>query len=104
MNGKRQTARVSISLNKPVGYVSCQLEKAYRAAASPITSANQYQMAFFFLPFERLRGLATAGRLDIDSQGSLILTQDGRRAQTLVGANSDVEGGYLARVWGKADS
>ncbi|HND84787.1 MAG TPA: pseudouridine synthase, partial [Pseudobdellovibrionaceae bacterium] len=48
-----------------------------------------------------LRGLAVAGRLDIDSQGLLIFTQDGRIAKKLIGENSDVEKEYLVRVKGQ---
>ena len=45
-----------------------------------------------------LRGLAPAGRLDIDSTGLLVLTQDGRVAKHLIGENSDVEKEYMVRV------
>jgi 23S rRNA pseudouridine2604 synthase len=48
-----------------------------------------------------LRGLAPAGRLDIDSQGLLILTQDGRVARQLIGDDSDVDKEYLVRVTGR---
>ena len=47
-----------------------------------------------------LRGLAPAGRLDIDSQGLLVLTQDGRIAKQLIGENSTIEKEYLVRVKG----
>jgi len=47
-----------------------------------------------------LRGLATAGRLDIDSTGLLVLTQDGRIAKQLIGENSGMEKEYLVRVDG----
>ena len=50
-----------------------------------------------FVPAQ-LRGLAPAGRLDIDSTGLLVLTQDGRIARHLIGENSDVEKEYLVRV------
>jgi 23S rRNA pseudouridine2604 synthase len=55
------------------------------------------------LKFQRqhLRGLAVAGRLDIDSTGLLVLTQDGRVARQLIGENSEVEKEYLVRVQGK---
>jgi 23S rRNA pseudouridine2604 synthase len=45
-----------------------------------------------------LRGLAPAGRLDIDSTGLLVLTQDGRIARQLIGEDSGVEKEYLVRV------
>ncbi|MBC7778739.1 MAG: pseudouridine synthase, partial [Proteobacteria bacterium] len=47
------------------------------------------------------RGLAPAGRLDIDSNGLLVLTQDGRIARQLIGAESQVEKEYLVRVEGR---
>jgi 23S rRNA pseudouridine2604 synthase len=47
-----------------------------------------------------LRGLAPAGRLDIDSTGLLVFTQDGRVARRLVGHDSEVEKEYLVRVEG----
>jgi 23S rRNA pseudouridine2604 synthase len=46
----------------------------------------------------QLRGLAPAGRLDIDSVGLLVLTQDGRVARQLIGEDSEIEKEYLVRV------
>ena len=46
----------------------------------------------------QLRGLAPAGRLDIDSVGLLVLTQDGRVARALIGEDSDIDKEYLVRV------
>ena len=46
----------------------------------------------------QLRGLAPAGRLDIDSVGLLVLTQDGRVARQLIGEDSDIDKEYLVRV------
>lgn len=44
---------------------------------------------------------APAGRLDLDSTGLLVLTQDGRVARQLIGENSSVTKEYLVRVsWG----
>jgi len=39
-----------------------------------------------------------AGRLDIDSVGLLVLTQDGRIARQLIGEGSPIEKEYLVRV------
>ncbi|MGE4369552.1 MAG: pseudouridine synthase [Burkholderiaceae bacterium] len=103
MAQRRQTARVTILLNKPVGYVSGQAELGYRPAVSLITAANQYRAAKATQRFDpaHLRGLAPAGRLDIDSQGLLVLTQDGRIARQLINDDSDIEKEYLVRVTGK---
>ncbi len=99
----RQQARVTILLNKPVGYVSGQPEKNYRPAITLITADNHYTGDRSKLHFDprQLRGLAPAGRLDIDSTGLLVLTQDGRIAKQLIGENSRVEKEYLVRVTGK---
>jgi len=92
--------KVTILLNKPKGYVSSQPEKDYQAAVQLITEENHDLEDK--KPFDRkhLYGLAPAGRLDIDSQGLLVLTQDGVIAKQLIGENSDVEKEYIVRVAG----
>ena len=50
-----------------------------------------------------LKGIAPAGRLDIDSTGLLVLTQNGRIARQLIGEDSKVEKEYLVRVEGELD-
>jgi len=99
----QQAARVTILLNKPVGYVSAQPEKGYKAAFDLITGENQWTEDKSDIKFnERHRyGLAPAGRLDIDSVGLLVLTQDGRVAKQLIGEHSNIEKEYLVRVTGK---
>ncbi len=102
---QNQAERLTIVLNKPIGYVSGQAEDGYRPAASLIRDATHWagdrdRRA----PSERdLRSLAPAGRLDIDSTGLLVLTQDGRIARQLVSADSQVDKEYLVRVSGKLD-
>jgi 23S rRNA pseudouridine2604 synthase len=95
---KEQARSVTILLNKPVGHVSGQAEDGYPPAAALITPANLW--AEDKRPFHpgHARGLAPAGRLDIDSTGLLVLTQDGRIAKLLIGENSLVEKEYLVRV------
>jgi 23S rRNA pseudouridine2604 synthase len=99
----QQTSRVTILLNKPIGYVSGQPEPGYTPAVTLITAATRD-------PGDRtpqrftgahLKGLAPAGRLDIDSQGLLVFTQDGRIARQLIGENSSMDKEYLVRVEGK---
>ncbi len=100
---EEQAGRVTILLHKPVGFVSGQAEKGYRSAAELITEANHWPEDRSPQKFKAAHrhGLAPAGRLDIDSVGLLVLTQDGRVAKSLIGENSGVEKEYLVRVKGK---
>jgi 23S rRNA pseudouridine2604 synthase len=100
-----QTARVTILLNKPIGYVSGQAEDGHTPAAVLIKPENRWAGDPSGIRFEpaHLRGLAPAGRLDIDSTGLIVFTQDGRVARRLVGSDSEVEKEYLVRVEGKLD-
>ena len=99
---KQQSGRVTILLNKPVGYVSAQPEKNYKAAAELITANNHWIGDKSGISFSENHhyGLAPAGRLDIDSVGLLILTQDGVIAKQLIGENSITDKEYLVRVTG----
>ena len=95
-----QAGQVTILLNKPVGYVSGQAEDGHEPAVVLIGSRAHWLADSSPLRFtrEQLRGLAPAGRLDIDSTGLLVLTQDGRVARQLIGEDSDMEKEYLVRV------
>ncbi len=99
-----QFERVTILLNKPIGFVSSQPEDDHLPAVSLITADNQYRPdgGPRFKP-THLKGLAPAGRLDIESTGLLVLTQDGRVARTLIGEDSRAEKEYLVRVEGRLD-
>lgn len=97
---KQQKQLLTILLNKPIGYVSAQPEKGYEPAIRLITEENYFGDDPQPLTAETFDGLAVTGRLDIDSQGLLILTQDGRIAKQLIGENSEVEKEYLVRVQG----
>ncbi|WP_029045847.1 pseudouridine synthase [Cupriavidus sp. amp6] len=95
-----QGERVTVLLHKPVGYVSGQAEDGYEPAAVLFTAENQWEgdpSRKRFAPWQR-KSLAPAGRLDIDSTGLLVLTQDGRVARALIGEDSNVEKEYLVRV------
>ncbi len=100
---KQQSQQKTILLNKPVGYVSGQAEDGYKPAVTLITQENQFKNDSSGIKFNRghLRGIAPAGRLDIDSTGLLILTQDGLTARKLIGSETKIEKEYLVRVTGK---
>ena len=102
---QHQSETVTILLHKPVGYVSGQAEDGHEPAAVLIRPETRWDEDRLPLRFKRghLRGLAPAGRLDIDSAGLLVFTQDGRIARRLVGEDSKVEKEYLVRVEGTLD-
>lgn len=95
-----QAQKVTVLLNKPIGYVSGQAEDGYEPAFVLVKPANQWKDDVSGIAFkkEHLRFLAPAGRLDIDSTGLLVLTQDGRVAKRLIGQDREVEKEYLVRV------
>jgi len=95
-----QARRVTILINKPVGYVSGQAEDGYQPAVVLIKPENRWEEDRSPERFDRnqLRSLVPAGRLDIDSVGLLVLTQDGRVAKQLIGENTNVDKEYLVRV------
>ena len=98
----QQLGLVTILLNKPISYVSGQPEPGYQPAVVLIKQELYFSrddVPQHFSPMH-LRGLAPAGRLDIDSSGLLVLTQDGRIAKQLIGAESGIEKEYLVRVQG----
>ena len=105
---EQQARRVTVLLHKPVGYVSAQAEDGHQPAVVLVTLENQWRAATppacgkggatAMVRRQDLFGLAPAGRLDIDSTGLLVLTQDGRIARQLIGEDSAVEKEYLVRV------
>jgi 23S rRNA pseudouridine2604 synthase len=99
---KHQSERVTILIHKPVGYVSGQAEDGYQPAVVLVQPENHWMEDTGPIKFKpgHLKGLAPAGRLDIDSTGLLVLTQDGRTARHLIGENSTIEKEYLVRVEG----
>ena len=99
---EHQGEKVTILLHKPVGYVSGQAEDGYQPAIVLIRPENRWAEDPTPIRFRpgHLRGLAPAGRLDIDSTGLLVFTQDGRVARHLIGQDSEVEKEYLVRVEG----
>ncbi|MEJ6020880.1 pseudouridine synthase [Ramlibacter sp. PS4R-6] len=95
-----QQQQVTVLLHKPIGYVSGQAEDGYQPAATLVQARTHWlgdPSKLRYAPAHS-RGLAPAGRLDIDSTGLLVLTQDGRIARHLIGEFSEVEKEYLVRV------
>lgn len=94
----------TVIVHKPVGFVSGQAEHGYRHAIELVTEQNR-DPNYPGQPLRRehLRSLVAAGRLDIDSTGLLVLTQDGRVARQLIGEDREVDKEYLVRVRGEVN-
>ena len=101
-----QAQLVTVLVNKPVGFVSGQAEDGYEPAIVLVTPENQWRDDRSGTRYtrEHLRSLVPAGRLDIDSVGLLVLTQDGRVARQLIGEDSAIEKEYLVRVAASQDA
>lgn len=98
---KKQNELVTILLNKPIGYVSAQPEPGYEPAIRLLTAENFEGNGTPRVIPQKMKTLAVAGRLDIDSQGLLLFTEDGRLAKKIIGENSEIEKEYLVRVEGQ---
>jgi 23S rRNA pseudouridine2604 synthase len=95
-----QAKQVTVLINKPLGLVSGQAEDGHEPAITLVQPHNRWaedNARFFFHP-SQLKSLVPAGRLDIDSTGLLVLTQDGRVARQLIGEDAVMEKEYLVRV------
>lgn len=88
----------TILIHKPVGYVSAQAEDDYQPAIRLVIPENY--AGHGEAPKIRYEGFAPAGRLDIDSTGLLILTQNGKLAKAIISENSEVEKEYIVTVSG----
>jgi len=95
---KTQSNKTTVLINKPMDYVSGLPEEGYESAVMLIQRENR-QSAWDTVPGRH--GLAPAGRLDIDSMGLIVFTNDGRIARQLIGENTMVEKEYLIWVRGE---
>jgi len=96
-------SQVSIMIHKPVGVVSAQPEAGQIPAVRLATPAALWGDVDgddpVAIPDARTR-LAPVGRLDMDSRGLLILSEDGVLAKAVIGLGSDLENEYLVQVDG----
>jgi len=86
-------------LNKPIGYVSGQPEPGQVPAVRLLT--REALVGDSPTIPDRDTSVAPLGRLDMDSRGLLILSEDGVLAKAVIGPESDLEKEYLVRVTGE---
>jgi 23S rRNA pseudouridine2604 synthase len=93
-------AQATFALNKPVGIVSARPERAQIPAVRLLSRANHWGAPEANRPPARDAKLAPLGRLDQDSRGLLLLSEDGVLAKAVIGPQSDMDKEYLVRVSG----
>jgi 23S rRNA pseudouridine2604 synthase len=89
---------LTLVLNKPVGFVSAQPEAGQIPAARLLTP--EAWQGGGRPPATRGLSLAPLGRLDQDSRGLLLLSEDGVLAKAVIGPESLLDKEYRVRVTG----
>ena len=92
-------AALTLMIHKPVGIVSSQPEHGQVPAVRLLTREALWGESPI-IP-DRDSRLAPVGRLDKDSRGLLILSEDGVVAKAVIGPASDLEKEYLVQVDGE---
>ncbi len=91
--------QISVLVHKPMGYVSAQPEPGQIPAARLLTRAN-LAGSTREIPASDC-SLAPLGRLDQDSRGLLLLSQDGALAKAVISPASRLDKEYSVRVAGR---
>lgn len=93
-------AQISVMIHKPVGIVSAQPDPGQIPAARLLT--REAMIGEGIAPGSRA-SLAPLGRLDQDSHGLLVLSEDGVLAKAVIGPESQVDKEYVVTVKGRID-
>jgi 23S rRNA pseudouridine2604 synthase len=93
------SAQLTAVLHKPVGVVSAQPEPGQTPAVRLLSKANLVGEAPSIPTADT--SLAPLGRLDMDSRGLLLLSEDGVLAKAVIGPQSNLDKQYLVRVEGQ---
>jgi 23S rRNA pseudouridine2604 synthase len=92
--------KVSVMLNKPIKFTSHGNDQGYPTVLDLILKKNQSDLERPF-SIKIKEGLGPVGRLDIESQGLMLLSQDGRVAKAVIGEHVEMEKEYLVRFVGE---
>ncbi len=93
---------LTVMIHKPVGVVSSQPDPGQIPAVRLLTRKALWGESDA-IP-DRDSKLAPVGRLDMDSRGLLILSEDGVVAKAVIGPESELEKEYVVRVFGNVSS
>lgn len=88
---------------EPLNYEQYQYFMLYKPAGCvTATEDRKYTTVMEFLPADRHRNLSPVGRLDKDTEGLLLITDDGALNHALLAPGRHVEKEYLAEIDGPA--
>lgn len=93
------SAQLTVVMHKPVGVVSAQPEPG-QTPAIRLLSKQALVGEAPKIP-DASTSLAPLGRLDMDSRGLLLLSEDGVLAKAVIGPESSLDKEYLVRVEGQ---
>lgn len=95
---KKIDETLTIILNKPLGYISHLPQENQKEAKLLLTPERNFQNKKIHVPVE---DLSVVGRLDINSSGLMIFSNDGPLIKKIIGEDTDVEKEYLVRIEGE---
>ncbi len=100
---QHKTECVTLLFNKPLDEVSRLIEDSTKHALSQLRPENRWTEDDTPYSFKatHLRGLAQAGKLDQESTGMLVFTQEGSVARRITGDDTRLEKEYMVRVEGE---
>ena len=100
---QHKTECVTLLFNKPLDEVSRSIEDSTKHALSQLRPENRWAEDDTPYSFKatHLRGLAQAGKLDQESTGMLVFTQEGSVARRITGDDTRLEKEYMVRVEGE---
>lgn len=93
-------AQISVIIHKPPGIVSAQPEHGQTPAARLLMAETQEGKGI--VPSSRA-SLPPLGRLDQESRGLLLLSEDGVLAKAIIGPESEIDKEYVVTVRGRID-
>ena len=95
--------KITLILNKPTGYVSMPEDPNYPSAYELLKTENQYLDTpdSTQAPSFNSSQLSVCGRLDQDSHGLLLLTEDPVLVKKIIGEHSKVQKQYIVTVTGE---
>jgi len=91
--------KIYIMLNKPAGYLVAQSDARGRKLA--VDLLRQPSVAGEKLSDAEFNSIFNIGRLDLDSEGLLLFTNDGRFADSIIHPRAKINKTYIAKVNGK---